>query len=566
MLRYYSTRSDSMELIALFRRMYASRLFPEPCVYPALIKAAGNSGISLHSHLIKVGGNHLGKYITNALIRAYGKYGPIESARQLFDEMTDRSVADWNALLVGYWNWGHDEEAKRLFHLMPTKNVISCTTMVTGFSRMKDLESARYYFDRISEKNVVSWNAMISGYAQNGFSEESLSLFREMVSLGFVPDETTSVAVISSCSSYGDQSLVDSAVDLLNGNGICLNPFVKTALLNFYAKRGQLELARSIFDEMKLTRNSTVTWNSMISAYLRAGKLNEAAQLFSAMPEKDVVSWNTMIAGYDQHGESMLAVELFDEMLEKFVIPDEVTVVSVLSACGHLGAQEVGNRVAEFIAAKDMRLSLSGYNSLIFMYSRCGNMIEAHKIFSEMKTRDVVSYNALITGYASQGNAVEALKVMEKMREEGVEADRISYAGVLTACSHSGMIEEGRRIFQSIEDPDMDHYGCIIDLVGRLGRVDEAKRMIEEMAMDGQHGGIYGSLLNASRLHGRLDVGEFAALKLLEVEPENSGNYVLLSNMYACAGRWEEVGGVREAMKARGMVKVRGWSCVEMGG
>ncbi|KAL0348179.1 UNVERIFIED_CONTAM: Pentatricopeptide repeat-containing protein, chloroplastic [Sesamum angustifolium] len=502
-----------------------------------------------------------GKYIRNALINAYGKYGPIEAGRQLFDEMTERSVADWNAIILGYWKWGSEGEAKRLFDLMPDKNVITWTTMVSGYSKMKELENARSYFDRMPEKSVISWNALLSGYAQNGFSEEALSLFNEMVSTGVTPDETTLVSVISSCSSCGGPALAESVVNTLGDRGVRLNLFVKTALLDLYAKCGHLEMAQKIFNELGVHRSS-VTWNSMISAYMRTGDITAARELFDQMPGKNVVSWNSMIAGYAQNGRSSLAIELFKEMIKEHIMPDEVTMASVISACGHLGALELGNWVVNFINAHHIKLSLSGQNSLIFMYSRCGSMNEAKMIFNEMETRDVVSHNALITGFAAHGNGVEALKLLEKMKDEGIEPDRITYIGVLTACSHSGMLEEGRKVFESIEAPDLDHYACIVDLLGRVGKLDEAKRVIKEMPVS-PHVEVYGSLLNACRIHKRVDLGEFAANKLFELEPENAGNYILLSNMYASAGKWKEVDRIRELMKTRGLMKTTGWSWVE---
>ncbi|PIN02938.1 hypothetical protein CDL12_24545 [Handroanthus impetiginosus] len=560
MTRYYYKWGANSEIFTLFEVMQKCGLKSDPCVYPILIKSAGKNGVLFHSELIKRGCDS-GKYIRNALISFYGKHGPIEAARQLFDEMCERSVTDWNAIISGYWNWGSEDEAKRLFDLMPDRNVITWTTMVTGYSKMKDLETARRYFDRMPEKSVVSWNAMLSGYAQSGFSEDALCLFHEMLRVGVSPVETTWVAVISSCSSRGDPGLAESVVKMLNDRGVCLNPFVKTALLDLYAKCGCLEMAQKIFNELGVNRNS-VTWNAMISAYTRAGNLVAARELFDQMPKKNVVSWNSMIAGYAQNGQSALAIELFKEMIDKHIIPDELTMVSVISACGHLGALKLGNWVVEFMTSNRVKLSISGYNSLIFMYSRCGSMDEAKRIFYKMDTRDVVSHNSLITGLASHGNGIEALELMRKMKDEGFEPDRITYIGVLTACSHSGMLEEGKEVFASIDAPDIDHYACIIDLLGRVGKLDEAKRMIEEMPMHPQ-AEIYGSLLNASRIHKRFDLGELAANKLFELEPENSGNYVLLSNMYASAGKWNEVDRISKLMKTSGVTKTTGWSWVE---
>ncbi|KAK4378751.1 hypothetical protein RND71_000613 [Anisodus tanguticus] len=411
---------------------------PDAFVYPILIKAAGKCGVVFHAHCIRMG-HDWDRFIRNAIIDMYGKFGPLEFARELFDEIPERAVADWNAMISG-----------------------------------KDLENAGKYFDQMPETSVVSWNAMLSGYAQNGCAEE-----------------------------------------MINEKGVRLNCFAKTALLDMYAKCGNLVMARKIFDEL---------------------------------------------AGYAQNGQSKVDIDLFKDMIAKDVLPDEVTMVRVISACGHLGALEFGNWAVNFLEKHQIKLSISGYNALIFMYSKCGNMKDAEEVFQSMEARDVISYNTLITGFAAYGNAIEAVELSWKMKKENIEPDRITYIGLLTACSHGGLLEEGQRIFDSIKDPDSDH--CMVDLLGRNGKLDEAKCLIGSMAMH-PHAGVYGSLLHASRVHKRIDLGEFAASKLFEIEPENSGNYVLLSDIYASARRWEDVDRVRGLMTIGGVKKTTGWSWVE---
>ncbi|XP_059652108.1 pentatricopeptide repeat-containing protein At1g14470 [Cornus florida] len=564
MLKFHSQLGAHKDVITLFHQMQNCGVRPDGFVYPILIKSAGKSGIVVHGHVMKLG-HDCDRFVRNAVMDMYAKHGPIEFAREMFDKMCDRMVADWNSIISGYWNWGNEVEACRLFELMPERNGITWTAMVSGYSRIKDMESARRYFNNMPEKSVVSWNAMLSGYAQNGFAEEAIVLFREMINSGLQPDETTWVTVISSCSSHGDPCLAESLVKMLDEKCIRSNCFVKTALLDMYAKCGDIASAREIFDKLGVRRNS-VTWNAMISAYARVGDLTSARELFDKMPERNAVSWNSMIAGYAQNGQSAMAIELFKEMIAtKGSKPDEVTMVSVISACGHLGALELGNWVVNFVTENQIKLSVAGYNSLIFMYSKCGSMKDATKLFQEMEARNVISYNTMITGFAAYGHGAKAVELMWKMQEEGIEPDRITYIGVLTACSHAGLLEEGRKIFKSIRAPDTDHYACMVDLLGRVGKVDEAMRLIEKMPMQ-PHPGVYGSLLNACRVHKRLDLGELAANKLFELEPENSGNYVLLSNIYASAGRWKDVERVRRAMRKGGVKKTTGWSWVEHDG
>lgn len=375
----------------------------------------------------------------------YGKYGSVELARKLFDEMPDRTVADWNAMISGYWRRGNEEEASRLFHMMgkPVRNVITWTSMVTGYAKKRNLKTARMDFDKMPKRNVVSWNAMLSGYAQGGAPQEAVRLFNDMLSSGSEPDETTWVTVISSCSSLGDPNLSESIVRKLDKVRFRSNYFVKTALLDMHAKCGNLEEAHKFFDQLGVYRNS-VTWNAMISAYARVGDLSLVRDLFNKMPERDTVSWNSMIAGYAQNGESMTAIKLFKEMISsKYSKPDEVTMVSVFSACGHLGALGLGNWAVSILKEIHIQLGISGYNSLIYMYSRCGSMEDVALIFQEMAARDLVSYNTLISGFAAHGHGMESIKLMSKMKEDDIEPDRITYIGVLTACSHAGLLEEG---------------------------------------------------------------------------------------------------------------------------
>ncbi|KAB1208640.1 hypothetical protein CJ030_MR7G029151 [Morella rubra] len=561
MLSYYSHFGAHNDVVSLFRQMQCSGVRPGTVIYPTLIKLAGKGGIVFHAHLIKLGYD-LDHYARNAIMDIYAKYGPVELARELFDEMHDRTLADWNSMISGYWKWGNEVEARRLFNVMPEKNVITWTAMVTGCAKKRDLKSARRFFNEMPEKSVVSWNSMLTGYAQNGFAEEVLRLFYDMMNSGIQPNETTWVTVIPSLSSHGDPCLADSLIKKLDQKKMRLNCLIKTALLDMYAKCGSLETAREIFDELGIYRNS-VTWNAMIAAYARVGDLTSARELFDKMPNKNVVSWNSMIAGYAQNGHSGMAIELFKDMTAtKDLKPDEVTMVSVFSACGHLGALKFGNWVVNILDENHINLSISGYNSLIFMYSRCGNMEAAKRIFKEMARRDIFSYNALIAGFAGYGHGREAVDIISKMKREGFEPDRITYIVVLTACSHAGLLEGGWKVFKSIQVPAVEHYACMVDLLGRLGELDEAKKLIESMPME-PHAGVYGSLLNASRIHKRVQLGELAAKKLFELEPLNSGNYILLSNIYASAGRWEDVEKVRATMRKAGVKKPTGWSWVE---
>ena len=563
MLRYYSQISATTEVTSFFKHIRYYDIKLDASFYLVLIKSAGKDSALLHAHLLKLG-HCRDHHVRNAIMVTYAKSGHIEVARKLFDEMLDRTVADWNVMISGYWNCGNGDEASRLFRTMgeSERNVITWTAMVTGHAKMGNLKVARRYFEKMPERSVVSWNAMLSGYTQSGAAQETVRLFNEMLSSGNEPDETTWVIVLSSCSLLGDPCLAESIVEKLGKMKFRSNYFVKTALLDMHAKCGNLEEAQKIFDQLGLCKNS-VTWNVMICAYARVGNLSMARELFNKMPERNTVSWNSMIGGYAQNGESLKAIELFKEMIwSKDSKPDEVTMVIVFSACGHLGRLGLGNWAVSILNENHIKLSISGYNSLIFMYLRCGDLEDAKIVFQKMENRDLVSYNTLISGLAAHGHGTESIKLMSKMKEDGIEPDRITYIGVLTACSHAGLLEEGWEVFESIKVPDVDHYACMIDMLGRVGKLEEAMKLIQRMPME-PHAGIYGSLLNATSIHKQVELGELAADKLFKVEPYNSGNYVLLSNIYALAGRWKDVDKVRDKMRKQGVKKTTARSWVE---
>lgn len=467
MFRYFSQMDMANDALRLYEQRSRCGIMPDAFSFPVVIKSAGRFGVLFHALVEKLG-FFRDPYVRNVMMDMYAKHESVESARKVFDQITHRMGSDWNVMVSGYWKWGKKEEACKLFDMMPQSKIdaVSWTVMITGFAKLKDLENARRYFDRMPEKSVVSWNAMLSGYAQNGFTDETLRLFNDMLRLGVRPNETTWVTVISACSSRADLSLAHSLVKLIDERRVRLNCFVKTALLDMHAKCRDILSARRIFNELGTQRN-LVTWNAMISGYARIGDLSSARQLFDTMPERNVVSWNSMIAGFAHNGQPALAIEFFKAMIDSGDSkPDAVTMISALSACGHMDDLGLGDWIVNYIAKNQIKLSVSGYRSLIFMYARCGNLREAKRVFDEMNERDVVSYNTLISAFAASGDGVETLNLLSKMKEEGIEPDHVTYTGVLTACNHSGLLKEGQRIFESIRNPSADHYSCMDDLLG----------------------------------------------------------------------------------------------------
>ncbi|ESQ35360.1 hypothetical protein EUTSA_v10009648mg [Eutrema salsugineum] len=414
MFRYFSQMDMANDALRLYKQRSRCGIMPDAFSFPVVIKSAGKFGVLFHALVEKLG--------------YFGDPYSVESARKVFDQITRRMCSDWNVMISGYWKWGKKEEACNFFDIMPENktDAVSWTVMITGFAKLKDLKSARWYFDQMQEKSVVTWNAMLSGYAQNGFTEETLRLFNDMMRLGVKPNETTWVIVISACSSRGDPSLAHSLVKLIDEQRVRLNCFLKTALLDMHAKCRDIVSARRIFNELGTQRN-LVTWNAMISGYTRIGDLSLARQLFDTMPEKNVVSWNSMIAGFAHNGQPALAIEFFKEMIDSGDSkPDEVTMIGALSACGRMDDLELGDWIVNYIAKNQIKLSVSGFKSLIFMYVRCGNLRAATQVFDEIKERDVVSYITLISALAANEDGIEStdfLKEEETAKERDIVKD-----------------------------------------------------------------------------------------------------------------------------------------------
>lgn len=353
-------------------------------------------------------------------------------------------------------------------------------------------------------------------------------------------------------------------------SGLGFDVFTFTALVDMYAKFGMLTSARKQFSEMKV--RDTATWNSMIAGYARSGDMEAALELFEAMSYRNVISWTAMISGYSQNGQYAKALDMFLEMeKEKGVSPNEVTIASVLPACANLGALEVGQRIEDYACAKGYLNNLFVCNAILEMYSRCGRIDMAKRVFDEIGCRkNVCSWNSMIMGLAVHGESWEALQLFHEMLRQGMAPDDVTVVGVLLACTHGGMIVTGQELFKSMEQdfsitPKLEHYGCMVDLLGRSGKLREAYDLIQSMPMT-PDSVVWGTLLGACSFYGHVELAEKAVESLFELEPWNPGNYVILSNIYASASRWDGVARLRKLMKWGQITKKAGYSFIEEGG
>ncbi|KAJ0976657.1 hypothetical protein J5N97_012131 [Dioscorea zingiberensis] len=316
------------------------------------------------------------------------------------------------------------------------------------------------------------------------------------------------------------------------------------AMIDGFVKSGNLVSARKLFDEMPERNNISVT--SLIDGYAKAGDMASARVLFEQSAGKDVFSWSAMITGYVQNGRPGEALKIFLEMLEKNINPDEVIMVGLMSACSQLGSLTLAKWVDSYIAKSSMDVKRAHVlAALIDMNAKCGNMERAVVLFESMPNRDLISYCSMMQGYSIHGLGVKVVELFSWMLNEGIVPDDVAFTVVLTSCSHAGLVKEGNRYFGMMKNeysiaPSPDHYACMVDLLGRAGRLEEAYELIKSMPME-PHAGAWGALLGACRLNCDMELGEMVAKKLFEMEPQNGGNYVLLSNIYAAADRWADV-------------------------
>eukprot|EP00268_Persea_americana_P069663 TRINITY_DN993_c1_g1_i3.p2 TRINITY_DN993_c1_g1~~TRINITY_DN993_c1_g1_i3.p2 ORF type:complete len:658 (-),score=128.87 TRINITY_DN993_c1_g1_i3:4567-6540(-) len=442
-------------------------------------------------------------------------------------------------------------------------------SLIKMYSENRRMDLAHQVFQLIPEQDVVSWNAMMSGYAKMRHSLEALELFREMVVSGLEPDEFTTVSLLVVCGNLGDSRQGKSIHAWIKRREfkIASNLIVVNSLLDMYVKCEEMELARRVFDVVK--ERDLISWNTIIAGYATIGEMEIAQRLFNEMPSRDLVSWNALITGYAQEGHFQAVMKLFQDMLVKNIRPDKVTVVSLVSVAALIGSLNEGRAIHGWVVKACAEYDAILGSALIDMYSKCGSIERALLVFERVYEKDVMVWTAMIAGLAFHGYGNKALELFRKMQEE-LMPNRVTLVAVLTACSHSGLVDQGLTIFYGMKEiygvePGVEHYGCLVDLLGRAGMLTEAKDVIEQMPMK-PSASIWGAMLNACKVHGDVQLAETALNELVKLEPEKEGGYVLLSNIYAACGKWSHSNKIRGIMGTRGVKKKAGCSSVVVDG
>ncbi|KAK8674008.1 hypothetical protein V6N13_112314 [Hibiscus sabdariffa] len=482
---------------------------PPASLYSTLIQLccqnrALHYGKTVHKHM-EISGFLPGVVICNRLLDMYAKCGSLSDAHNLFDEMSERDLCSWNTLISGYAKIGMLKEAKKLFDEMP-------------------------------ERDNFSWTAMISGYVRFEKPKEALELYRSK-----------------------EMSLLSK-----------LNKFTVSSVLAASASMGCLIIGKEIHG--RITRAGLdlddVVWSALMDMYGKCGSIAEARSVFDKLVDRDIVAWTAMIDRYFKDGRREEGFELFRQLMESGVKPNEFTFAGVLNACADAAAGEIGKQVHGYMTRIHFNPLSFAASALVHMYSKCGNVENAKRVFDGMPQPDLVSWTSLINGYAQNGQPDEALEYFELLLKSNTELDHITFVGVLSACTHAGLVYKGLEYFHSIKDihgltHTADHYACIIDLLARSGRFREAENIINDMPMKPDKF-LWASLLGGCRIHGNLELAEKAAQALFEIEPENPATYVTMANIYATAGRWDEVAKIRKLMDDKGVVKKPGLSWIEV--
>lgn len=341
-----------------------------------------------------------------------------------------------------------------------------------------------------------------------------------------------------------------------------------TSLVRAYARLGCVRDARKVFDGMP--DRTVVTWNVLLDALVRDGDLDAAWEVFVEMPQRNVVSWNTMITGFARNGWAQEAVDLFVEMtVASGLAPDEATMTGFVSAVRDIGLLGVGKSAHGYVLRREFSLDDALGVALISMYTRCGSMGAAHNCFLSVTTKNVEHWTSLIAGFAAHGQPEKALRLFVKMRQVGIEPNGVTFVAVLNACSHGGLVSEGFKYFDLMRSmgirPMIQHYGCLVDLLGRAGFLKEAFNLVSNLPEDPGFV-IWSSLLAACRSHGNVEMAELTASKLADAKPSHGSSYVLLSNTYARAKQWEDLKRTRRRMEEHGVTKKPGLSWIEVDG
>lgn len=495
-------------------------------------------GRKVHSFVVKSG---LSGYVSvaNSLLNMYAKSGDTTTAKIVFDRIRSKDVSSWNSMISLHMQYGRFDLALSIF-------------------------------DEMTERDIVSWNVIITGYNQHRLDNEALGFFSNMLKDSFLkPDKFTLANVLSACANLEKLELGKQSHAHIIRNEVEISVAVGNALISMYAKCGAVEIAKRILEQSGTSYLNVIAFTALLDGYIKLGDIKPARKIFGLLKYRDVVAWTAMIVGYVQNGLNDDALELFRLMAREGPKPNNYTFSAILSVSSSLASLDHGKQIHASAVRSGEASSVSVNNALITMYSKGGSISAAKKVFNLMRwKRDTVTWTSMIISLAQHGLGEEAIELFKTMLALGIKPDHITYVGVLSACTHVGLVDQGRSYYDMMRnvhkiEPTMSHYACMIDLFGRAGLLQEAFSFIESMPIEPDVVA-WGSLLSSCRVHKNVDLANVAAERLLRIEPENSGAYSALANVYSACGKWEDAARIRKSMKDRGVKKDQGLSWLQI--
>ncbi|XP_045820956.1 putative pentatricopeptide repeat-containing protein At1g17630 [Trifolium pratense] len=536
----------------LYVKMRKFGFLPDGFTLPLIIKSCSCIGVVslckiVHCHVLQLGfRNHL--HVVNELVGMYGKVRRMEDACNVFDGMVVRSVLSWNTMVSSYAFNFDSVGAFRIFKQM-------------------ELEGLK--------PNYVTWTSLLSSHARCGLYDETTEFFKLMRTKGIEVSAEAVAVVLSVCADMDRVQWGKEIHGYVIKGGYEDYLFVKNALIGTYGKkREHLGDAHKIFSDIK--NKNLVSWNALISSYAESGLCDEAYEVFLQLEKlnggsslrPNVISWSAVISGFASKGCFEQSLELFRRMQLAKVMANCVTISSVLSVCSELAALNSGRELHAYAIRNLMDENILVGNGLINMYMKCGVFKEGHLVFDNIKSRDIISWNSLIGGYGMHGLGENALRTFDEMIKSGMRPDNITFVAVLSACSHAGLVAAGRNLFDRMVtefkiEPIVEHYACMVDLLGRAGLLQEASDIVRNMPIEPNEC-VWGALLNSCRMYRNTDVVEEVASQIIGLKSEITGSFMLLSNIYSSNGRWEDSARVRVSTKNKGLKKIPGQSWIEV--
>ncbi|CBI24193.3 unnamed protein product, partial [Vitis vinifera] len=600
------------EAVGLFCQMWGLGVEPNGFMVASLITACSRSGymadegFQVHGFVVKTG--ILGDvYVGTALVHFYGSIGLVYNAQKLFEEMPDHNVVSWTSLMVGYSDSGNPGEVLNVYQRMRQEGVSgnqntfatvtsSCglledqvlgyqvlghiiqygfedsvsvaNSLISMFSSFSSVEEACYVFDHMNECDIISWNAMISAYAHHGLCRESLRCFHWMRHLHNETNSTTLSSLLSVCSSVDNLKWGRGIHGLVVKLGLDSNVCICNTLLTLYSEAGRSEDAELVFQAM--TERDLISWNSMMACYVQDGKCLDGLKILAEllqMGKPDRVTWNALIGGHAENEEPNEAVKAYKLIREKGIPANYITMVS-LAATANLAVLEEGQQLHGLVIKLGFESDLHVTNAAMDMYGKCGEMHDVLKMLPQPINRSRLSWNILISAFARHGCFQKARETFHEMLKLGPKPDHVTFVSLLSACNHGGLVDEGLAYYDSMTRefgvfPGIEHCVCIIDLLGRSGRLSHAEGFIKEMPVP-PNDLAWRSLLAACRIHGNLELARKTAEHLLELDPSDDSAYVLYSNVCATSGKWEDVENLRKEMGSNNIKKQPACSWVKL--